>query len=88
MSMIRLNDGTEYPVDWCGAAQNRMSANILLTDCVADLAVKFSEPEATSRIEFFTGIETIVHVGYTHLTSVVENGWSDGATLVTLTKEV
>lgn len=87
MSMIRLNNGTEYPADWCGAAQRRMSANIQRVGCVAELATAFSDPEATARIEFITGLGTIVHEGYTHLTAIAENGWSDGATLVTLTKE-
>ena len=87
MSIVRLNNGAEYPADWCGAAQRRMSANILRTGCMAELAAAFADPEATARIEFHTGLETIVHEGYTRLAAIAEGGWSEGATLVTLIKE-
>lgn len=87
MSMIRLNNGAEYPADWCGAANRRMSANILRAGCMAELAAAFSDPEATARIEFQTGLATIAYEGYTRLVAIAENGWSEGATLVTLTKE-
>ena len=87
MSMIRLNNGAEYPADWCGAAQRRMSANILRAGCMAELAAAFADPANTARITFETGLETITYEGYTRLAAIAEGGWSEGATLVTLIKE-
>ena len=78
MNKIRLNDGTEYPVDRCGAMNDLLLIRIP-EGSIMSLVPVFGDPEKTSRIEhYFEGTETdhVVFEGYTELTaaSYDENG--------------
>lgn len=85
MRTLTLNDGTEYELDWGNSDRGIANFNIITKSSFAELATKFSNPEATSRIvaKFDENQET-VHEGFTELRSISYGGWSTGSVLITL----
>lgn len=73
--MVRLTDGTAYPVDRCGSDGERLRLRV--TDQAFDMltaVTKFGNPELTAEIEhYFEGTETdhITFYGYTVLESLL-----------------
>ena len=79
MRNVKLTDGTVYPVDRCGAMDDRL--RIRVTDPEFDMlkaVEKFGDPELTRVIEhYFDGTSTdhVYYNGYTILESLLaENG--------------
>ena len=73
MRNIRLNDGTVYAVDRCGAASAHLLINITSGENIAALAVAFSDETKTKVIEHFYDDSPNDHVtfeGYTVLSAV------------------
>ena len=71
MRIIRLTDGTEYPVDNCGALDGVLYVNVLNKDLLG-LVLIFGNAEKTAVIvhEFEgTNTDRVEYVGYTELTS-------------------
>lgn len=86
MRIIKLTDGTVYPVDRCGATPETLVVNITSGDTMLALVTKFSVPENLTRIEHsFEGTSTDHRFfdGYTALTSAYV---SETGTTLTLTK--
>lgn len=72
MRKIRLTDGTEYPVDRCGANDGTLFVRVTGDYNLLDLVMEFGVPEKTERIEhWFEGTETdhVYFDGYTALVS-------------------
>ena len=77
---ILLNDGTEFNVRWCGAAEGILwidGLNLSFADAIAI----FSNPEKTARITAFGGIE---HDGYI---TVIHMSLYEGLLKLALRKE-
>lgn len=71
MRNIRLTDGSTYPVDRCGAANDILYLNVPDGDFPGLVAV-FAQPALTERIEHWfdgTEVDHIVYEGYTRLSS-------------------
>ena len=49
MNRIRLNDGTEYPVEYCGLSDNVVGFRIAAPGTIADLAPIFGDPEKRTK---------------------------------------
>ena len=60
---VRLSDGTELEVNWCGASEGILWIDGIKMELV-DAVVLFSDPNKTSRI---TAPYEILHEGYTKL---------------------
>jgi hypothetical protein len=67
---IALNDGSEYPITWCGAADDLFHAEICEPLDVLAAAEKFSQPDATGIITRVSGSTRVPYEGYTNLLSV------------------
>lgn len=81
---ILLNDGTEYPVNWCGAADGVLTASLAGKYEIPDLALAFGDPEAVARIEFQYGEMCDIFEGFTRLVGLQLDGWGSGSALVSL----
>ena len=71
MRNIRLTDGSTYPVDRCGAANDILYLNVPGGDFPGLVAI-FAQPALTERIEHWfdgTEVDHIVYEGYTRLSS-------------------
>lgn len=88
MHKITLANGTIYPCDWCGTGSRRLYINLTGDYAVADLAKAFSDKAATAEITFAYGEMQSTYQGFTRLAAVARDGWSEGATMITLEKEV
>ena len=86
MRTVRLNDGTTYAADWCGASGGALHIDITGAPGLLELAQIFGDPAKTAHIVFEYGEMSDTYDGYTHLLRIAENEWRDGATLVTMTK--
>lgn len=68
MRKIRLNDGTEYGIDRCGAEDNVLWIRVTSTDNIYELIFTFADAEKTAVItEFWTdeSLPPTVYEGYT-----------------------
>ena len=89
MRTITLTDGTTYELDWCNGDKGIFNANIITKSSFSELAIKFSNPELTSKIVAKYGEDEEnwrVHEGYTVLQSISFDNWRTGTVLVTLYK--
>ena len=71
MRQIKLTDGSTYPVDRCGAANDVLYLNVPEGD-LPGLVTVFAQPALTERIEHWfdgTEVDHIVYEGYTRLSS-------------------
>ena len=84
MRTLTLNNGTVYETPWCGVAQGILTAAISGGHGVAELAVAFSDPEATARMVFQYGEDEDVFEGYTRLLSVDSGFWGEDTVTVAL----
>jgi len=78
---IRLNDGDELDVSWCGASEGILWVDGLNLS-LADAATLFSDPAKTSTI---IAPVNIIHTGYTNLMHISIN--YDGLIKVALKKQ-
>ena len=78
---IKLNDGSELEVKWCGAAEGVLWIDGIKMELV-DAVTTFSNPEKTARI---VAPYEIVHDGYIKLINV---GVYDNEVKVALRKEL
>lgn len=73
MNRIRLNDGTEYPVEFCGLSDNVVGFRIAAPGTIADLAPIFGDSKKTDKITYLLDntlvpdqpIVAAVYEGYT-----------------------
>ena len=85
MRTIKLKDGTVYDCDWCHGDQGILNINIISDQTIADLAVRFSNPDNTSVIIDHINDETEnVYRNYTSLHSISRDKWRSGTILITL----
>ena len=63
---IKLNDGTEIEVSWCGASEGVLWIDGMKMDIMSAVSC-FSDPEKTARI---TAPYDIIHDGYTNLINI------------------
>lgn len=85
MRKLILNDSTEYELDWGYSDRGIANFNIVTDATFPELATKFSNPDATSKIitRFDENQET-VHEGFIELRSISYGGWSSSSVLITL----
>ena len=83
MYRIRLTNGTEYPVRFCGARGGLLTMEILTADSFLTVAEVFTEQAAS--VTFLYDSTQEVFEGYTEL--VMMNGSTSGAYTITLRKE-
>lgn len=93
MSVIRLNDGSECAVTYCGEAEGVVSFQTAEAMTVLDAAERFAAPEVTGKIEYYLpafsprGAKVWVladeYEGYTDLVGVLRDR-STGRVLVQL----
>ena len=94
MNRIRLNDGSEYPVEYCGLSDNVVGFRIAAPGTIADLAPIFGDPEKTDKITYLLEntlvpdqpIVAAVYEGYTRHIGLLIDRWN-GRPMVQLTKE-
>ena len=86
MRTLTLNNGTVYETPWCGVAQGILTAVIGGNPTVMELAVAFSDAEATARMVFRYGENEDVFEGFTRLLSVDSGFWGEGTVTVALGK--
>lgn len=85
MRTIKLNDGSIYECDWCNGDQGILNINIITDETIADLAIRFSNPDNTSTIVDHINDNTeIVYENYTSLHSISRDRWRTGTILITL----
>lgn len=95
MNRVRLNDGSEYPVDFCGLSEGVVTFRTFNPIDVEAAAPVFSNKEATSKITYLFDngmvpdqpIVAAVYEGYTRLIGILCDRW-DGKCLIQLVKEV
>lgn len=86
VATVKLANGTEYGVHWCGCASGAMS--IALNDgTVPDLAQTFGDPALTARIEYHSGNTVTTYDRYTQLIAIIDGRWQDSDLVVQLRRE-
>lgn len=93
MNKIRLNNGKEYDVEFCGMSESVVNFRVADAMTVKAAAQKFSDADATAVITYLMPnsmvpdqpIVAAVYEGYTHLIGVLVNRW-DGRALIQLEK--
>ena len=87
MSVLVLNNGSEYNIEWCNGQRGVFSTSLITKKGIADLAIEFSNPEVTKVMKaYLWGLdrEPDVYEGYTVLKSIVLDNISPGTALITL----
>ena len=88
MYKIILKSGSEYPVDWCGARNGVLSAQLMDdTMTMTEAATAFSDAEATGKITYQYGEMTDDYEGYTQLILVQDQRWQGGGIMIQLRRE-
>ena len=88
MRKVRLTDGTEYPVDRCGANDGTLFIRVTGDYNLLDLVIEFGVPEKTERIEHIIDGTEMDHVFFDGSTDLVAaQGMNDGI-MMTLKKGV
>ena len=86
MYKIRLKDGIEYGVYWCGAADGVLNAAIVSDGTMGELAAVFDASENTERIEYEYDGSVNVYEGYTRLISIMDRREQSGELMISLKK--
>lgn len=94
MNKIRLNDGTEYPVEFCGLADGVVAFRMTEPATISTLAPVMADAEKTAKITYLLDntlvpdqpVVAAVHEGYTRNIGILIDRW-DGKPLVQMTKE-
>lgn len=82
MNAIRLNDGTEYPVVWCGAADGVLCAELKTPMTVSFAAGIFGDSARTSGVTYLIGGTAAgSFAGYTTLLGVQRDRWNGRVTV-------
>ena len=84
---IKLNDGTEYDVGWCGASRGVLSMDLIGEHDFLELARTFTNARKTERIECHYGEMCTLYEGFTRLLEITVGGWAEGNVLVCLKEE-
>lgn len=85
MYKIRLNDGTEFPARWCGAAGDVLTASVMTEQSFVDIAEIFANAEKNRAIAFLYGEMETDYEGFTKL--ILINGSTAGEYIISLRKE-
>ncbi len=88
MYIIRLANGAEYPVRWCGVSCGILVAE--LTDgamTMTGAAEVFSDAEATGTIKYKYGEMSDVYEGYTQLILIQDQRWQGGGIMIQLRRD-
>lgn len=94
MNKIKMNDGTEYNVDFCGLSDGVVAFRMAYPMTASDAALAFSNASATGKITYLLQNEMVpdqpivaaVYEGYTRLIGVLIDRWN-GTPLIQLVKE-
>ena len=71
MNILKLSDGREIPVTFCGAALGYLQIRLAEKTTVAEAAVLFDNPDAVRSLTFLYGDnQHAEYEGYTELQSV------------------
>ena len=88
MYTIKLANGAEYPVKWCGMSSGILIAELMNnTMTMVEVATAFSDAEATATITYQYGEMTDVYEGYTQLILVQDQRWQGGGIMIQLRRE-
>ena len=79
MNHIRMNDGTEYPVEFCGVDDGVCAFRLAREGTAAEMAAAFGNPAVTETITYLMPnpmvpdqpIVAAVHQGYTDLIGIL-----------------
>ncbi len=88
MGRVRLTSGIEHACDLCGEAGGILQISVTDGTNVGQLAVEFSDPENTQCITWVRDDGETPFVGYTQMTGLLQNGWTQGATLISMVQGV
>jgi len=94
MNKIKLNNGDEYDVDYCGTYENIVSFEFTEPVEIQDMAPIFSDPEKTKKITYLLynflvpdqPTVAAVYEGFTRLIAMIVDRWS-GRLTIQLIKE-
>ena len=77
MRKIKLADGSEYPVEYCGASGGLVSFSLEEKMSIRECAEIFSDKTKTVKIDSYQDdILLESHEGYTHLICLIEDRFS------------
>lgn len=86
MYKIRLKDGIEYGVYWCGAADGVLNAAIVSDGTMSELAAVFDYTDNTAHIEYEYDGSVNVYDGYTKLITIMDRREQSGELIISLKK--
>lgn len=86
MYKVRLANGAEYPVHWCGGSGGSLSIALPEGE-LPTLAQVFGDPEATKVIEFVSDHNTTIYDNYTRLVALIDERWQGMYITITLRQE-
>lgn len=88
MYTIKLNNGAEYAIKWCGVSSGILISELMnSTMTMVEVATAFSDAEATGKITYQYGEMTDVYEGYTQLILVQDQRWQSGGIMIQLRRE-
>lgn len=88
MYMIRLDNGAEYPVRWCGMSSGILTAELMDdTMTMVEAAAAFSDAEATGKITYQYGEMADDFEGYTQLILIQDQRWQGGGIMIQLRRD-
>lgn len=88
MGKVRLLGGIEHGCDLCGEAGGILQVSVNDGSDVGTLALEFSDPAKTQCITWVREDGETPFVGYTQMTGLLQNGWTRGATLISMIQGV
>lgn len=88
MYKIKLSDGTEYEVNWCGVDNNILVISFEGDDTLTNYAAVFGDTNKTRVIEYLYDSSSRLFDNYTYLIGLADRRWHGGDVEISLMKSV